>query len=858
MKTATIQSFLICFFAWGFLQTHVIAAQENDFTVETQPTTNAFPLVHNGDSAKIVFDAGDASVVRIAAEALDKDIAIVTGTRPGICSSGEELPKIAIIIGTMEKSRFIKAMCEAKKIPADQIQGKWETFLITVVEQPLDNVERALVIAGSDPRGTAFGVFELSRRIGVSPWYWWADVHPEKHESLFVRGAMVDGPPSVKYRGIFLNDEDWGLKPWAAANMDTDIKDIGPKTYANIFELLLRLKANFIWPAMHPCTKAFYYYKDNPKVADQYAIVVGSSHCEPMLRNNVDEWTNNFQNEYGKSPGPWRYDTNEKEIYRYWDDRALESAKYESVYTIGMRGIHDGSMPGPKDEKQKIELMNKVILDQRKILTSRLKKPIEEIPQIFCPYKEVLRLYQKGIDLPDDVTIVWSDDNHGYIRQLSTPKEQLRSGKSGVYYHLSYWGAPSDFLWLSSISPALISFEMTKAFQFGADRLWVFNVGDIKPAEAEIEFALDFAWNVDRWPPEKAHLYIEHWAAETFGPEYAEQIAKIKSEYYLLAQSGKPEHLDLITFTRDEAQQRLEAYQKIAKEAAELGHKMPDRLKDAYFQLILYPTLCACRMNEKFLYAAMSVSPKPDETSAPADYAQKAQFAYSEIQRLTKIYNAEIAGGKWNKIMDWKPRNRPVFQMPSTAPSSKNKEVFKPDSPVAVINAANFLLPSPVSGEAPKGYPGVRADNKLPSPVSGEGPGVRANIHLIKGLGASGTSLTMLPITSPGISDENAAQAPFAEYEVKLPAGQRTIEVICTPTERIHDGRGLRYAIFFGNEPPTIVNVHSAAETPQWEKNVLRGYSIGKSSHKLDKDGPVKLRIALLDPGLLISQIRIY
>ena len=475
-------------------------------------------------------------------------------------------------------------MCDAKKIPAERIHGKWETFLVTVVDNPIDNVERALVIAGSDPRGAAFGVFELSRRIGVSPWYWWADVHPEKHESLFVRGgAMVDGPPSVKYRGIFLNDEDWGLKPWAAANMDTDIKDIGPKTYANIFELLLRLKANFIWPAMHPCTKAFYYYKDNPKVADQYAIVVGSSHCEPMLRNNVDEWTNNFQNEYGKAPGPWRYDTNEKEIFRYWDDRAAESAKYESVYTIGMRGIHDSSIPGPKDEKQKIELMNKVMADQRKILTSRLKKPIDEIPQIFCPYKEVLRLYQKGLDLPDDVTIVWADDNHGYIRQLSTPKEQLRSGRSGVYYHLSYWGAPSDYLWLSSISPALISYEMTKAFQYGADRLWVFNVGDIKPAEAEIEFALDFAWNVDRWPPEKAHLYIEHWAAETFGPEYAQQIANIKSEYYLLAQSGKPEHLDLITFTREEAQQRLDAYQKIAKEAAELGKKCPSGLKTLIF-----------------------------------------------------------------------------------------------------------------------------------------------------------------------------------------------------------------------------------------------------------------------------------
>ncbi|MGA2061755.1 MAG: glycosyl hydrolase 115 family protein [Thermoguttaceae bacterium] len=831
-KTLPIRFLMFFFLAFGYLQAGEIVSQGTDLIVQSQQTPGAFPLVQDGQSAQIVFDANDAAVVKTVAQALAKDIALVTGTKPGIWENGEKLPKLAIIIGSMDKSSLIKAMCKAKKLPADRLQGKWETFLITIVEHPLENVDRALVIAGSDPRGTAFGTFELSKKIGVSPWYWWADVLPEKHESLFVEsGAIVDGPPSVKYRGIFLNDEDWGLKPWAAANMDPDIKDIGPKTYARIFELLLRLKANFIWPAMHSCTKAFYYYKDNPKVADQYAIVVGSSHCEPMLRNNVDEWTNNFQAEYGKPPGPWRYDTNKDEIYRYWDDRAKESAKYESVYTVGVRGIHDSGMPGPKDENQKIALLDKVIADQREILAARLKKPIDEIPQIFCPYKEVLLLYQKGLDLPDDVTIVWADDNHGYIRQLSTPKEQLRAGKSGVYYHLSYYGAPSDYLWLSSISPELISFEMTKAYEYGATRLWVFNVGDLKPAEAEIEFAMDLAWNVSKWPPEKAHLYTKDWAARTFGPEFAQQIADIKQNYYLLAQTGKPEHLDLISFSRAEAQQRLEAYQHIGKEALELGQKMPDRLKDAYFQLVLYPTLGACRMNEKFIYAAMSVSPKPGDTNTPDYYAEKARAAYSEIQRLTRVYNTEIAGGKWNKMMDWKPRNRPVFRMPAVGPSTEKKEVFKPDSPLAVIDAANYA--------------------KI-------GEGTSAKLQLIKDLGASGTSITMLPFTSPSISDENAEQAPFAEYEVELPAGQRSVEVICTPTEKIHAGRGLRYALYFGNETATIVDVNSAAETPPWEKNVLRGYSIGKSTHKLDTGGTIKIRIAPLDPGLLISQIKIY
>ncbi|MGA2799632.1 MAG: glycosyl hydrolase 115 family protein, partial [Thermoguttaceae bacterium] len=402
-KTLPLQFLIFFFLACGFLQADDIAQKGTDLNVLTQQTPGAFPLVHNGQSAEIVFDANDAAVVKTVAQSLAQDIALVSGAKPGIHENGENLPKLAIIIGSMEGSGLIKAMCKAKKLPADRLQGKWETFLITVVEHPLEGVDRALVIAGSDPRGTAFGTFELSKRIGVSPWYWWADVQPEKRENLFAgNGAIVEGPPSVKYRGIFLNDEDWGLKPWAAKNMDPDIKDIGPKTYARIFELLLRLKANFIWPAMHSCTKAFYYYKDNPKVADQYAIVVGSSHCEPMLRNNVDEWTNNFQAEYGKPPGPWRYDTNKDEIYRYWDDRAKESAKYESVYTVGVRGIHDSGMPGPKDEKQKIALLDKVIADQREILAARLNKPINDIPQIFCPYKEVLLLYQKGLDLPDD------------------------------------------------------------------------------------------------------------------------------------------------------------------------------------------------------------------------------------------------------------------------------------------------------------------------------------------------------------------------------------------------------------------------------------------------------------------------
>jgi hypothetical protein len=286
-----------------------------------------------------------------------------------------------------------------------------------------------LVIAGSDRRGTAYGIFHLSRLMGVSPFVWWADVFACKEKSSYMfQVPYISKEPSVQYRGIFINDEDWGLQPWAAKNMDTDIKDIGPKTYAKVFELLLRLKANYIWPAMHPCTRAFYYYKQNPKVADDYAIVVGSSHAEPMLRNNVFEWAVNFENEYGKKSGEWRYDTNKDIVYNYWNDRVKQATNYESVFTVGMRGVHDSGMPGPKDADEKLKLLEQIITDQRQMLQNNFKKQPDKLPQIFVPYKEVLSLYRRGMKLPDDITIIWPDDNHGYIRQLPNEAEQKRSG----------------------------------------------------------------------------------------------------------------------------------------------------------------------------------------------------------------------------------------------------------------------------------------------------------------------------------------------------------------------------------------------------------------------------------------------
>jgi hypothetical protein len=780
--------------------------------------SSVFQIVNQDQSVPILYDQNDADVVGICAKALAGDIKLITNVSPALETRLQTNIDAAIITGTLGKSKPIDTMVETGRLSVNSITGKWESFIIQVVDNPLAGINKALVICGSDPRGTAYGIFELSKRLGISPWVYWADVIPAKQKNLNVAvDKIIMGPPSVKYRGIFLNDEDWGLQPWAARNMDTDIRDIGPRTYARIFELMLRLKANYIWPAMHPCTKAFFYYKENPKVAVQYSIVLGSSHCEPMLRNNVDEWKNNFTEEYDRQPGPWRYDTNEKEIKRYWEDRVIqvEDQNIEAVFTVGMRGIHDSGLPGPETIEGKVDLLNKIIVDQRNLLSKHFGKDASAIPQIFCPYKEVLDIYDAGAKIPDDVTIVWADDNFGYIRKLSTPKEQQRSGRSGVYYHFSYWGSPEDYLWLSSTSPSLISYEMSKAYAYGADRLWVFNVGDIKPAEMEIEFAMDLAWNVNVWKPEKAQDYIEEWAGRTFGKEYAREIAEIETVYFKLTASGKPEHIDKIEFSEKEFSARLKAYQDIARKAEDLKNRIPKHLQDAYFELILYPVLGAVYMNEKYF-------------SARREETDKSMHAYDEIKKLTDIYNKKIAGGKWNGIMSMSPRNRPVFGMP---------EIINKNS----ISDSNGMLLKPIK---------TISVSKLKFDST--------RLQLIPGLGVDGVSLSWIKFNSPSYSEEKIDIAPSASVKLELPEGKHIIELVCVPTHAAYEGRALRTAISLGDNLLGIVDVNTSSGTEAWSKNVIRGYSSEKTEFILKEKGMVDLKLSLLDPGLAISKILIY
>lgn len=663
---------------WGcliglLLLVSVLTARAEPLAVRFAYQEGDFALVRNQAAADLLIDSGDAKVVSIAANDLAADIERVTGRKPTVRTSASGLHGEVVLIGTLGHAPLIDALAAAGKLDTKGVAGQWESYVMATVADPMPGVARGLVIAGSDRRGTAFGVYELSSRIGVSPWHYWADVPTPHHDELLIApGNLRQGPPSVKYRGIFLNDEDWGLQPWAAKTVEPETGDIGPKTYARIFELMLRLKANFVWPAMHDCTKAFNLYPQNKVVADDYAIVMGSSHCEPMLRNNVTEWGHAREAQYN-------YVTNRQGVLDYWKQRLVENGKYENVYTLGMRGIHDSDMAGGGTQAERVQRLNRIMADQRQMLSELVAKDRASIPQIFCPYKEVLTLYQAGAVPPDDVTLVWADDNHGYIRQLSTPREQQRSGGAGVYYHISYWGRPHDYLWLCTTPPALVWEELSKAYDQGARRLWVINVGDLKPAEIDMTLAMEMAYDINRYRRENIGQFTADFAARVFGPTQAAEIASILDTYYHLNYQRKPEHMGFNTsqnpsgpiqqtdFSTMEIQERLGRFAELAKKTDALYAALPAAQRDAFYELVAYPVRGSNLMNQKLLYWDLNARASEYGLGRlAARYAELSRNAYESIQQETAYYNDSLAGGKWKHIMSASPHpTANVFKLPS-------------------------------------------------------------------------------------------------------------------------------------------------------------------------------------------------
>lgn len=628
----------------------------------------ALPLLVPDKPLRSFVPSGEASIVHTALGILGGDMEKLGHRKPEAVAAVQDA---GFFVGTLGRSDEVDAFMKRYGWDDSRLKGQWEAFEIRVIQADKAPV---LAVIGSDARGTAYGVLELSRLMGVSPWEWWADVAPRPIVRFDLpAGFSMFRKPSVAYRGIFLNDEDWGLQPWSSSTFEPAARGvIGPKTYGRIFELLLRLRANTVWPAMHETTVPFYCVPGNKEMADKYGIVVGTSHCEPLMRNNAGEWKRaNF--------GAFNYFTNKDNILSYWAERLQAVGKSENFYTIGMRGVHDGPMLGVKGTAQYKDALNEVIGVQRSLLQQYVDQDLSKVPQAFVPYKEVLNVYNAGLAVPEDVTLVWCDDNHGYITRLSNAEERKRSGGAGLYYHLSYWGSPHDYLWLATTQPGLVYNQLRQAWDYGSRRLWIFNVGDIKPAEYLMELGLDMAWDIDSVTPETIAGHAERYWARELGQDCAQPVAAAMKEYYRLSGIRRPEFMGWSRVEEqsrmggtefasnhfgDQVQARLDEWQDLAGQVREIEQRIPADRKDAFFQLVKYPVLASDAMNRKFLNARKAHDCAGLNLPAADEYARLSRQALEDIRSLTRTYNEEISGGKWNRMMDMAPRKLPVFAQP--------------------------------------------------------------------------------------------------------------------------------------------------------------------------------------------------
>lgn len=590
-------------------------------------------LIERGTPLPVLVDAGDFTAVQRAAQALRDDLAAVAGSP---AADPADLP-MAVIAGTLGHSARIDRIVREGQVDTTGVAGTWEAYLLQVVDNPEPGIDRALLVVGADRRGTAFGLYELSRRIGVSPWTWWADVPPPVRPTLHVApGRFVDAP-KVRYRGIFINDEEPALGGWIRATYG------GPnhEFYERVFQLLLRHKANYLWPAMWQ-PRAF--YDDDPRnaeMADEYGVVIGTSHHEPMMRAH-DEW-----DRYGK--GPWDYTKNAATLQRFWRGGIERLQGREAVVTLGMRGDGDEAMT----EGTATALLERIVDDQRRIIAEATGKPAEATPQVWALYKEVQDYYDAGMRVPDDVTLLFADDNWGNIRRLPDPASR-RAGGYGVYYHFDYVGGPRNYKWLNTTQVERSWEQMRLAWAHGVERLWIVNVGDIKPMELPISAFLDQAWDPDAADLAWIEGYPAAWAAEQFGPEHAKDIGEILTRYTQYNARRKPELISPDTWSlvhEREAERVLAGWNALVGRTLLLGAKIPASHRDAWYQLVEYPVLASANLNHLHvavgrnrLYAAQG------RASANA-WADKARELFARDAELQRVYEHEIAGGKWTSMM---------------------------------------------------------------------------------------------------------------------------------------------------------------------------------------------------------------
>ncbi len=647
----------------------------------------SFPLVSSSANAVICFDGNDETVVRKTVSLFADDVHRVTGKELEIKTGapGAISARYAIIVGTVGKSEWIKRLAAKKKIDTTPIIGGWEQYMVETVDKPAPGIKKAIVIAGSDRRGTAYGLLSISRAIGVSPWYWWADAPVKQQKQLSVSvNKFISKEPTVKYRGIFINDEDWGLYRWSKTNYEKERGNFGPRTYAQVCELLLRLQANYLCPAMHEASTAFHRIPENRLVADSFAIVMGSSHCEPLLFNTASEWKRDKM-------GEWDYINNKAGVDSVLKSRVKECAPFENVYTLALRGLHDKAMNASNNMADRKQMLQEALMAQRQMLVDVIGKPGEEIPQAFTPYKEVLDVYDEGLDLPDDVTIIWPDDNYGYMKRLSSPKEQKRSGRSGVYYHSSYLGKPHDHLWMNTTSPTLMYEELRKAYDMTADRVWLLNAGDIKACEFAVDYFLTMAFDIDSFNYERAANYRTEWLCSMLGDEYKQEYKDVISSFYKLAFVRKPEFMgwgyqwatdkygkerntdtDFSLANYREADNRVDEYSRIGSITETLLNKLPEEKKACFYQAMYYPVKGCELLNRMILNGQRNRWYAIQQRASAVALEKDVRSCYDSLQVITDGYNA-LLNGKWKGMMTMKQGfASSYFELPSLRAPSLN------------------------------------------------------------------------------------------------------------------------------------------------------------------------------------------
>ena len=599
-----------------------------------------FALVQHGAATPLLVDASDWPGVVRAVGDLSEDVKRVTDVQPIVIEkAGGQQGRDVVLIGTIGKSAPIDELIRRHRLDVSGISGRWESAVTAIVEHPMPGVGRALVIAGSDKRGTIFGVYDLSEQIGVSPWYWWADVRVPHRSELYVEaGQHVLGEPAVKYRGIFLNDEAPSLTGWVTEKFG----GYNSKFYTHVFELLLRMKANFLWPAMWSSAFA----ADDPlnaKLADEYGIVMGTSHEEPMMRAEK-EWTRANQ-------GPWDYTANAKAIDDFWRAGMERDKNYEEVVTLGMRGINDTAMSAATNT----EALEHIVADQREILRQTVNPDLTKVPQVWALYKEVQGYYDKGMRVPDDVTLLWCDDNWGNIRRLPTPEERKRPGGAGIYYHFDYVGGPRNYKWLNTYSITKVWEQMNLALEYGADRIWVVNVGDLKPMEFPIEFFLSMAHSPQRWGKDNLEEFTRLWAAREFGEEHAVEIASAVDDYTRSNARRKPEQLEPATFSLTnygEADRVDRDWHELSARVDKLAAELPEDERASFFELVQYPVDASATVGEMYIAAGRNaLDARLGRAKANADAAET-RALFAKDAQLSDEYNHKLLNGRWDHMMD--------------------------------------------------------------------------------------------------------------------------------------------------------------------------------------------------------------